>query len=61
MLRHISTSPQHIKAAEEAAAILERTLGKTKKYPITREDDWSLTRALAALKEVPPVQTASGR
>ena len=61
MLRHIATSHKHITAAEEAAAILERTLGKTKKYPLTREDDWSMTRALAALKEVLPTQVAAGR
>ncbi len=47
------TAEKHRQAAHEAADIIERSLQKCKKYLITREDDWAMTRALAVLRQVP--------
>lgn len=58
MFKSYATASKHVEAAESAAQIIERSLQKCKKYPITREDDWSMTRALEALREVKPVQAA---
>ncbi|MEW5891082.1 MAG: hypothetical protein ACOZCP_19330 [Pseudomonadota bacterium] len=50
MFNNTSTSPVIVKGAAEAAAQLEKVAASS--LPITREDDWSLTRALDALHEL---------
>lgn len=50
MFNNISTSPVIVHGAAQAAAALEKVA--TMPLPITREDDWSLTRALEALREM---------
>ena len=46
------TDPSVVDAAKAASAIIAAALKKPKKRLITREDDWSLSRAKAALDEI---------
>jgi len=45
-----ATAPRYVRGAERALADLEPL--RALSLPITREDDWALMRALAALREI---------
>ncbi len=45
-----ATAPRYIRGVAQALADLERLTDLA--LPITREDDWALARAMAALREM---------
>lgn len=50
MFNNQATARRIVRGAEEAAAALEKLAALP--LSITREDDWSLTRAICALREI---------
>lgn len=50
MFNNQTSAPRIVRGVEEAAAELEKLAALP--LMITREDDWSLTRAICALREI---------